>query len=200
MLLASCASESVAPPFVYNQKCPHICWLGINPSITTADETRTLLRSSSQIDQNSYTEDESGIKAEWSTKQNGVLSARVGIVLSNGTVKSINFLFTTDVNIQEFVDLLGEPNEISIKKVEAAEVTYFEYIMYYTVSKALIYASTTDKNGPNTADPIDIVYLNIDPDDPDAPKWLLEHQELRQPWLGFGHLEEYLEKRPLPSQ
>ncbi len=200
VLLISCTSTPVSPPFVYNQECPHVCWLGINPGITTVEETRTLLSSSNQIDQASYTEDESGIGVEWFTKQMGVHSASVGIVLDKETVKSINFLFPTSVKVQEFIDLLGEPDQISIRKVKTPEVTYFEYAIYYLIPKTLIFAFTTDENGPNPGDSVDIVYLNTDPDDPNVQNWFLQHKDLRQPWLGFGHLEEYLKNHPAPSQ
>ncbi len=198
-LTTGCASTPASLPFLYNQECPHVCWLGMNPGTTTAEEARTLLSSSHQIDQDSYIEDESGIRVEWSAKKNAP-SARVGIVIDNGIVTKINFLFTTSVKIQEFINVLGEPDQISIIKIEAAEGTYFEYIIYYMAPKVLIYVSPIGKNGPSSDDAVNILYLNIDLNDSNVPKWVLEHKDLRQPWLGFGHLEEYLKNRPAPSQ
>jgi hypothetical protein len=166
--------------------------LGINPGITTAEEARTLLSSSNQIDQGSYIEDKNGVSIEWFTKQMGVNPARVGIVLDNGKVSSLNFLFPASVQIQEFIDLLGEPDEISVRKVEAAELTYIEYIVYFVSVKAVVLASTKGDDDPSLEDSAELLILNNKPDISNAPNWLLKHKDLRQPWLGFGHSDEYL--------
>lgn len=192
LLLTSCVKIPASPPFVYNKECLHVCWLGINPSVTTVDEAKALVGSSSQIDQATYIEDEDGFRIEWHTKQMGVNPARVGIITENGKVKSITFLFPSSVKVQEFIDLLGEPDEISIQKVEAAELTYYEYVIYYTKPKIIIFAFTRDEDGPHLEDSVDIMYLDIDLDNSDGPSWLLKHKALRQPWLGFGRADEYL--------
>jgi len=192
VLLASCARAPVSPPFVYNQECPNVCWLGINPGITTSEEARTLLSSSNQIDQDSYIEDKNGVSVEWFTKQMGIEPARVGIVLDNGKVSGLNFLFPAGVPIQEFIDLLGEPDEISVRNVEAAEATYIEFIVYFTSIKTVMLANTKGENGPSSEDWVVLLILNNKPDISNSPKWLLDHKDLRQPWLGFGHKDEDL--------
>ena len=192
MLLSNCTPTPVNPSFVYNQKCPNVCWLGINPGVTTAEETKMLLSSSSQIDQGSYIEDKSGISVEWFNKQMDVNPAHVGIVLDNGVVSNVNFLFPSSVQIQEFIDLLGEPDEISVRKVEAAEVTYIEYVIYFTSIKAVVLASTKGDDDPSLEDWAELLILNNKPNISNAPNWLLKHKDFRQPWLGFGHKDEYL--------
>lgn len=192
VLLTSCAPAPVIPPFEYNQKCPNVCWLGINPDITTAEEARKLINSSNQIDQGSSIEDKNGVSVEWFTKQMGVNPARVGMVLDNGKVSSLNFLFPAGVQIQEFIDLLGEPDEIRVRKVEAAELTYIEYIVYFTSIKAVALASSKSDDDPSLEDWAELLILNNWSDDPNAPNWLLQHKDFHQPWLGFGHKDEYL--------
>ena len=56
------------------------------------------------------------------------------------------------------------------------------------------------ENGPDPSDSIHDLYLNINPDDPNVPRWILDYKDLRQPWLGFGHLNEYLKNRPSPLE
>jgi hypothetical protein len=99
---------------------------------------------------------------------------------------------STSGQIQEFIDLLGEPDEISVKNVEAAEATYIEYIVYFTSIKTVILANTKGENGPSSEDWVVLLILNTNPDISNAPNWLLEHKDLRQPWLGFGRKDEYL--------
>lgn len=195
---AVCSPASVSPPFTYNQDCPHVCWLGIDPGQSSVEEARSLLRSSHEIDQESYLEDAYGLRVEWHDQEKETNPVRVGMVFEKGGVKYINFLFPTSVQVQEFIDLLGQPDEISIRKVEAAEETYHEYVLYYPRSKTLLFVMTNDEKGPSAEDYVKIAYLNMDKDASDGPEWLLEHTSLRQPWLGFGRSDEYL-KHELPS-
>jgi len=215
LFLTSCAPATASPPpeyasplppipmssaFVYTKECPHVCWLGINPGVTTTEDALVLLTSSSQIDQSSYIDDnETGIRVEWHTKQMGVNPIRVGMVYENGIVNSINFYFGIYVKLQEFIDLIGQPDEISISKNAAEMPRYMNYAVYYTSINALIFVNTTDMTGPDIDDSVTILYLNITPDEA-TPLSFMSGQNLRQPWLGFGHLEEYLKNRPSPNE
>jgi hypothetical protein len=182
--------------FTYNQECPHICWLGINPGVTAAEDALVLLSSSSQIDQSSYIDkNETGVRVEWRTKQMGINPIRVGMVFENGIVNRINFSFGIYVKIQEFIGLMGQPDEISIREVKASDASYIEYIVYYTSMNALIFVSTSNETGPDIDDAVSVLYLNITPDEAN-PLSFMSGQNLRQPWLGFGHLDEYLLRAP----
>src|SRR5512133_1906860 len=112
LLLVGCASLPATPPFVYNQECPHVCWLSINPSATTMEEARKLLRDSRQI--SNIDEDDTGISVKWRAKQMGEkpIDVSVGIVGENGIVSAVNFLFPGNITVKYFIDLLGEPDEI----------------------------------------------------------------------------------------
>ena len=207
LFLTSCTPWYASPPpeytstpslipisstFTYTKDCPHICWLGINPGVTTAEEALALLSSSSQIDQSSYVDkNETGVRVEWHTKQMGINPIRVGVVFENGIVNSISFDFGIYVKIGEFIDIIGQPDEISINKNAAEMPRYMNYVVYYTSINALIFVNVTDIAGPDIDDPVTILYLNISPDKA-KPLSFMSGQNLRQPWLGFGHLEEYL--------
>ncbi|MCJ7432489.1 MAG: hypothetical protein MUO77_03285, partial [Anaerolineales bacterium] len=93
-----------------------MCWLGINPGVTTAEEALALLSSSSQIDQDSYVKHVGEIIVEWHTEQMGVNPIRVYLDIENGIVNGISFSFGIYVEIREFIDLIGEPDEISVKQ------------------------------------------------------------------------------------
>jgi hypothetical protein len=176
-----------------------VCWLGIDPGVTTAEEALALLGSSSQIDQDSFEKNETGARVEWHSEPGISNQARVGMVFENGVVQSINFMFLVPVKIQGFVDLFGEPDEISIMENVAPDARYIDYFVYYTPEKIVMFVLIASENGPDPSDFIRDLYLNINPDDPNAPHWMLDYKDLRQPWLGFGHLDEYLKNRPSPQ-
>lgn len=191
--LTSCMTNAPAPPFEFNSSCPHGCWLGVHPGITTIEQADSLLSASKQISIID-TEDNGNLRVEWQTDQMGeeLAHIRVGLSVQNGVVENINFYFPKFVTIQQFIDLLDEPDEISIIKHDAAEMTFFEYILYYDQEKVLIFSDTNDLNEPKTTDSLGIVYLNLDEENSDLPQWFLNHKNLRQTWLGFGKIDEYL--------
>lgn len=211
ILLTSCTSTPASPPpvskspppipisssFAYNQECPHVCWLGINPGATTSKEAEELLHASNQIDQISYSDN--GIWAKWNTGDPNQLPSRVGMSIENGTVKIISFS-PFPLKIGEFVGMMRAPDEISIKQSMKTEGVFTEYIVYYMSMRAILYISVPIADGPSANDIIDILMINISPEDSEIPKWVLDQQTLRQPWLGFGHLEEYLKNRPSPDE
>ena len=84
--------------------------------------------------------------------------------------------------------------------IYAAEETYTTYVVYYVKANTFIYTSVYGESGPDKDDAIEILYLNVSPDNSTAPEWVVKHKDLRQPWLGFGHLEEYLKNRPSPLE
>jgi hypothetical protein len=195
VLLTSCSTSSISLPLIYNRDCPHVCWLGINPGVTTAVEARGLLRSSNQIDQTSYKEDPSGFTVEWMSRPKSEPTA-VGLSVENGLVKTIYLNSFGTLRMQDVIGLLGEPEEISLSKVVAPDSIYTDYIVYFTSAKAIAFVMAMGKDGPASENYVDVLFLNLDASDPGAPKWVLQHNQFRQPWLGFGNLKEYLTNRP----
>jgi hypothetical protein len=182
--------------FTYTQDCPHICWLGINPSVTTTEEARNILSSSNQIKQTSYIGEDAGFGLEWYLDSEHPLPIRVYVTSANGIVQKLIFRFNILVKIQEFIDLIGQPNEISIVEVRASDGRYINYVLYYTSMDVLIFITNYDASGANSDDPVQGLWLNVAPNDPNLDVWILSKNDFRQPWLGFGHLEEYLLHAP----
>lgn len=198
-LFVGCATRPETHPFIYNQQCPHVCWLNISPGFTTMEDARSLLAASNQISKLREGSDidinnDLGFRIKWHTKQMGdkVADVYVGIVGEQGAVNTVNFDFPAYITLKEFVDLLGEPDEISVMKQETPEITYVEYLLYYTEEKVLIASNTKDLTGPEMTDPLGMVYLNIDLDSTNLPNWVKTQWTLRQPWLGFEKMDEYL--------
>src|SRR5687767_313333 len=74
--------------FQVGETCPQMCWLGINPGVTTAAEAETLLKASDQVDQAALTVAETGIQATWFTETTKTLRSNVYVYLEQGLVKS----------------------------------------------------------------------------------------------------------------
>lgn len=195
LLLAGCY-PSPSDAFVYDEHCPHVCWLGINPGVTTIEEARSLLRSSNQINQKLYSDDETGYPVEWRT---GQLPTRVGIYSENGIVKRISFgVSTFPLTMNGIINLLGEPEQISITWEQAPDDDCcISYVIYYPTQKAAIWVLPGNDRGPDPNDRIGLV-LNIELDEANAPRWLRDSKDSFQPWLGYGHLAEYVPTREAP--
>jgi hypothetical protein len=188
----SCTGKEGNSPisaFDVKDDCSRICWLGINPNVTSSDDARTLLRGSYQVDQNSFHRTETGMELVWLKNITKTSRSPVDVTFENNLVKSINIGSLRPLTISDFIDLLGEPDEIIISLIETPDAgTQVAYSIYYRSRKTIIYVSTGDWKGPNPIDYVDGITLNTDFIGKDI-----------QPWLGFGHLKYYLPGRELPT-
>ena len=72
------------------EECPHMCWLGVNPGVTTPDEAKAALTASDQIDPKMEIMD-TGIVAKWYTEKTKKMAASAYLRFEDGVVKSIAF-------------------------------------------------------------------------------------------------------------
>lgn len=175
--------------FSSGQQCPHICWLGINPGTTTVDRAEAIVRASNQIDQKWTQITDSDIFAVWYPGKPQTFPSNVGIQFEKGLVKSISFTklpFTLD----EFIKLLGEPEKININDVLVADAEFIAYKVYFPSQKVMIEFYPGSPNGPDPNDTATGLLLNtefisgITSGHGPGPGV--------QPWLGYGHLNDYL--------
>ena len=196
LLLTSCQSSSPIEAFDVSENCPHVCWFGINPGVTTDVDAKAILKNTNRIKQKSIIEDEFGVQAEWYPINS--FPNRIGIVFENGIVKQISFLNVYPLTVGDLVSLFGEPNEIGISINIVADARYVDYILFYSTKQSAIFASTINNNGPDPEDTIDILMLIDKLDINNSPNWLVEKYEVKQPWLGFGHLKDYFPGQDIP--
>lgn len=196
LLLTSCQSLSPIESFDVSENCPHVCWLGINPGVTTETDTKAILNKSNQIKQRSIIEDEFGIQAEWYPANS--FPNRIGITIENGVAKQISISNVYPLTVGDLVSLFGEPDEIGISVILAADSTYVDYAVFYSARQSAIFSSTINNNGPDPKDTIFILMLIDKLDLKNSPKWLVEKYDIRQPWLGFGHLKDYFPGQKIP--
>jgi len=210
LLLASCVkvfpdvNESLIPleeAFVFNENCPHLCWMNINPETTTIKEAIALLRNSDQIDWESIEETEGSVYVKWFNRRNkkGYVSVLIRSGSENSIVQSIRFDQLYPYNVDGFTKLLGEPDDISISLNEMDGIRSVNYALYYSSSKTFLYINNNAiTTGPNSEHTIGYSYLNIDIQNNDFPQWAIDNYNNQQPWLGYGHLEEYLPGVEIP--
>ncbi|MCX6083235.1 MAG: hypothetical protein NTW32_27220 [Chloroflexi bacterium] len=186
--------------FDVSAKCPHICWMRINPGVTSAEEARLLLRASNQIDQETFHVSTNGIKTKWFIEKRKTNYSEVAISNVDGHVESITFSQLAPFTIGDLLNLFGEPDEISLRIDKAADAEDISYMIYYTNKKMLIWVMPGSRNGPQPTDHnIEMLVLGTEFKIL-SPSWLADYGNYRQPWLGYGHLEDYLSGQVTPPE
>jgi len=175
--------------FDFGPKCPHGCWLGIIPGVTKIVEARAKLQAIPQIDNTSWHEEGNVITVDWNTRD---FPCDVDIIQKQDTVKNISFGVGTPYDVNDFISLLGEPDEIGIMSNQIPDNPGIQisYLIYYASRQFAIEVIGGDLKGPNPDDNISMLILNVDNDNV-IPVFLNAWQH-RQPWLGYGHLNDYL--------
>jgi len=175
--------------FEYSQQCAHLCWLGINPGITTKEEAGAILRASNRIDQKTFHRSDDGIETFWFFEKTKTLKAEVLVSFESGLVKSIQLTNLIPFILNDFVEILGAPDEISI---DVGSSPHGEELITYDIyyhSKIIVSPITRGEwNGPDPNDYVSMIFLNTENTVQD-----------RQPWLGYGHLQEYLPGQNRPA-
>lgn len=186
--------------FEISEKCSHVCWLGINPSITSVEDAEALLRASNQIDQKTIVGSGDNIQVLWFTDKTKNLYSYVYLTYRKGLVQTIDFSTLSNFTLNDFTAFFGEPDEITIQVEQAPHGWISTYTLYYSASKTMIYTLSGGLEGPNPNDFIDDLSLNAEFDGSDLPPWRADDYENRQPWLGYGHIEDYLPGLELPIE
>jgi hypothetical protein len=184
--------------FDVSEKCPHVCWLGINPGVTSAEQAHVLLRASGQINQKVFHASEDGIETNWFLEKERIYYAGVGIGSVNERVESITLSDLAPLTMNDLVSLFGEPDEISIRVEQGAEAEFVSYMVYYTKKKIMIWVMPAGNTGPEPTDwHIQLLVLSAELKAL-SPSWLPDFDHYRQPWLGYGHFNDYLPGEATP--
>ncbi len=202
LLLTACASKPTMPPtpdwtksrsaptadwssyepsidaFESNEQCPHMCWLGINPGVTTPEEAKTLLSASDQFKPNMEVTD-TGIVAKWYTDKAKKLVSPVYVRFDKGLVQSIAFNEMAPFTLKDFVVLIGEPDGINIDMNIYGDIMEMPYGAYY-FSRDILLGSLSADTGINPNDPITTVVMNVP-----------YNKAIFRAWVGYGHLADY---------
>jgi hypothetical protein len=166
------------------------------------EEATTLLLASDQIDHESIQNTEYGIAVKWYKGATNSSYTWVRIYASdNGIdVKSIIIGRLFPYTVKDIIDFLGEPDEIFIVIRNAPHGRYLDYALHYPSLNTFFYTGNRGKIiGPDPDDYIENMYLDTNLDDENLEPWIIIDNGNRQPWLGYGHLDEYLPNVKLPD-
>ncbi len=181
--------------------CPHLCWYGISPGVTSAAEARAILGD--------------GLAKQLDDNKGG------HITIENNLVKSI-YIGSSSSEIgfvmSDFIALFGDPAEIRIDVFSGMHCDpRGPFFVYYPSRKLTLSVNFSDPAyGPHLQDYVSGMVLNskfdegafdngsADTDDTISlysyyPLDRTKHPFKRQPWLGFGHIKDYLPGRSLPT-
>ena len=109
------------------------------------------------------------------------------------------------LKVENFYQLFGAPDEIKIGIYPTQHCPAIPYLLYYASKKLIIEVGNGSWNGPSSEDWVDSVTINSNFDNvwlQSRPFPAIYDNQLsnRQPWLGYGHLKDYLpEQNLLPS-
>jgi hypothetical protein len=161
--------------------CPHLCWLGIKPGVTTATDAYNLLKASDQVKQETLQATETGITLNWVTEKTRALDSSVYLYIQDNVVKSISFDRFSPFKVQDFTNLLGDPSGVTIDMEVNGDIMYMPYSLYYAANVVKLGSEAADK-GPHPNDGLVTLIMNV----PYDAKYF-------KPWVGYGHLKEYFE-------
>ncbi|MBT7190806.1 MAG: hypothetical protein HN916_11490 [Anaerolineae bacterium] len=183
--------------FELSEECPNICWLGIHPGTTTTEETLDFLFTSNLIDRDSIVMSSDGIRVAWVTQVTNIHMGYVGIAFEEELVTVVSGSLS-QVTVGDVIQLLGEPDEISFELIIPPDsAQYILYMLHYSSPKAMFEVDPVGHIvGPASDDSVNIFYINASGEP--ISNWKVDAYKNRQPWLGYGHLEEYLPEEDIP--
>ncbi len=177
--------------FDISERCPHVCWLGINPGKTTIDQAKSIINSSDQIDQSSTEFFNDYIYTNWIW---GGMKDEPGLVylhFENGVITTIS-IGLLPYKMKDFISLLREPDDILAWDLLRADGYEIGYQVYFRTKNVVIQVMAGGENGKwNGPDPNDYVkgiWLNAELDEDIVPDGL----GMIRPWQGYGHARDYL--------
>ncbi len=165
-----------------DERCSHVCWSGINPGVTSADKARMILGTT-------QTE-------KYETTQG--YDTHISVYFEKDLVKSIYFEGLADPihTLRNYIQLLGKPDEIRSAVWGVYHCDSLAYLLYFSSRKTTLEIINGGSNGPNPEDWVFEVALNVEYDDAvlqlRAGKVYDDKLSERQPWLGYGHFQDYL--------
>jgi hypothetical protein len=177
--------------FEFSERCPHICWLGIQQGITTEEDALEILGSANRIEAAPFlASEEQPTTLRWyTTRKSDEYKAYVKIWFTEGHVQKISWMILYPFSVGDFINLLGEPDTISFDVVDAPDAYFTTYELYYASLDLVISANPIGHvTGPAAGDRVEGMDLGSGYIPP-----------AHQPWLGYGHLTDYLPDMIIPA-
>ncbi len=171
--------------FKPGENCPNLCWMGIHVGTTSAGQAVTLLKNAKNIEQVQLFG--SSIQAVW--LHHGIQESETSVSLqfSNGVIESMSLHAFEFFNVGDLLSVLGEPDSLNIHN-DCGMDSCTDYLFYYSTFDTTVKVWPGGTRGLAPTDPVTEISVNMHKESP----------EYLQPWLGYGHLTDYL-KKPMPT-
>jgi hypothetical protein len=181
--------------FEAGKECPHVCWLGIQPEITSADNAISILMASNQINHEKlFQRSDTELLTQWYTDETKTFYSDVWLMFEGKLVKSITFNLLTPYNMNYFISLFGAPDTIIIDLDQTIDGgNLVNYAVYFSQDKVSLSVYPGSWDGPNPEDPIRGMTINSE-----FTYSIFLKKVKQQPWQGYGHLKDYLPGQEIP--
>jgi len=123
--------------FQVSEECPFVCWLGINPGISSDESVFSILNSTEQIMQQSFQVSDSSVRVNWYVEKSKYYYSTVFLNFENHIVESIEFYNLAPFLIEDLFNLLGEP---SLIRIEIGETPHEPILVYSPDSLTFLYS------------------------------------------------------------
>jgi hypothetical protein len=187
LFLVACSSPGEA--FTTGSDCHSFCWLGIDPGFTSTEEAALILAKSRRIDQKILRfQDKTELRRIWYTTNDRTFYSKVTLYSTNNMIDTVRINLLYPFPVGYFVALLGEPDLIRLDVEEMPDGDdLLNYELYFETPKVTLAVYHEKGDGPDPTDPVWLLTINTNFE----PTNLFLQTE-GKPWLGFGHLREYL--------
>lgn len=187
LFLVACSGPGEA--FTTDGECHSLCWLGIDPGFTSTEEAELILDKSWQIDQKILrSQDNTELRRVWYTTNSRTFYSKVTLHSANNIIDTVKINLLYPFPVGHFVALLGEPDLIRLDVEETSDGDdLLNYELYFETAKVRLAVYHERGDGPDPTDQVWLLTINTSFDTSD-----LFFQAEEQPWLGYGHLQEYL--------
>lgn len=182
------ASTEPIDAFEPNEVCPDVCWLGIRPG-TSVKWATLLLKNSRDIREirTGYNE----MWVEWFPLGSGDNAVTVLIQSSDNIVTSISLINVRSFTVGDMLALWGEPEQIEINGgcYHEGVICPISYQVQYSLLDIILSIESHDHHGPAPHDSVREINISVPVKNPLSAR----------PWLGYGHLDEYLQNLEVPT-
>ncbi|MBK9927746.1 MAG: hypothetical protein IPP66_20940 [Anaerolineales bacterium] len=171
----------------FGESCQTVCWFGVEPGVTTADDAVALLANNGKFGVRLSKITDPSIYADWFVGKDRTLT-QVSMQVEDGLVKYIIMQSMCCARVKYVVDSLGVPDGADANIYQAPDLTVTNYHIYYLEKKMVLFVVDYDLQGLDQDAFTEAIFL--------GDEFSVENM---QPWIGYGYLKEYLPGQAWPT-
>jgi len=163
--------------------CDQICWFGIQVGTTSRAQALEIIGKEAWIDQATLEASDDTIKVSWFVETTKEYRSYTQLNLDAGIVDSVEITGLMPFTTGDFINLLGEPDEIGITAWKGGRgESLTSYVLYYRTRGLELYVAVGSGDGPQAKDFVSMVGTDL----------IFQGETKQQLWSGYGQLDKYL--------